>query len=214
MLNILHILEISYCFVSRLIKNRGAIIQHSRPAPDIPKSFIGDPLKRCPIKELGHDGSSFFDSLYAQGVLDESYMSFSERRTLGILPHVIRLGYVIADAWVIEQPKVWLAPWSTSTLALHLLEKLLPEADERDAQIQQYLQRLEALLHQTQWDYQTSEASFILAKPPQTMPDFAKHRILVRHFPEWQQLQGWVRLGFPYHQADWQRLERALCPSH
>jgi len=163
-----------------------------------------------------------------QGVLDESYMTFSERRTLGVLPDVIRLGsltktfcipslrlgYVIASADAIEKLKHWLAPWATSTLALHLLEKLLPEADVRDAQIQQSRQCLEVLLQQKKWQWQASEASFILARPPLTMPDFAKHRVLVRDFPEWEQLQGWIRFGFPHQQEGWQRLERALCPSH
>jgi len=164
---------------------------------------------------------------YRQAVLDESYMTFARRRTLGLLPNTIRLGsltktfcipglrlgYVIASKDVIAQLKHWLAPWSTSTLSLHLLASLLPEADERDAHIQQSRQRLEQLLQAKHWQYHHSEASFILARPPETMPDFAQQRLLVRHFPEWQSLQGWVRLGFPYHKKDWQRLEQALCPS-
>jgi len=50
-----------------------------------------------------------------------------------------------------------------------------------------------------------------LASPAKRLPDFAAKKILVRAFPEWPQLQGWVRFGLPYHEIDWQRLEEALC---
>jgi len=159
-----------------------------------------------------------------QGVLDESYLPFAERRALGLLPEVIRLGsltktfsipglrlgYVVADAVTIAQLKAWLPPWPTSTLALHLLPKLLPEADQRDAQVAQARERLEQLLGAKGWQVKPSQASFVLAKPPLSMPDFSAARILARHFPEWPQLHGWVRLGLPHHAADWRRLERLL----
>jgi len=157
--------------------------------------------------------------------LDESYMPFAQRRMLGLPPHVIRigsltktfcipglrLGYVIADKSIIEQLDQWLPPWPTSTVALHLLPKLLPEADVRDQQLIPARQRLTGLLEQHQWDVQNSEASFLLARPSGVIPEFAKHHILVRRFPEWPQLAGWVRFGFPGDEAGWQRLEEAIC---
>ncbi|MDQ6995275.1 MAG: aminotransferase class I/II-fold pyridoxal phosphate-dependent enzyme [Mariprofundaceae bacterium] len=163
-----------------------------------------------------------------QGVLDESYMTFSERRQLGILPNQIRLGsltktfaipglrlgYVVAEEAMIERLSPWLPTWASSTLVLHLLAKLLPEADERDQHIQHSRQRLETLFSKYQWQYKPSQASFILAKPPHAVPDFAQYRILLRAFPEWPQLNGWLRFGFPNQENDWQRLEAALCPSH
>jgi len=159
------------------------------------------------------------------GVLDESYMPFSERRTLGLMPDVIRLGsltktfsipglrlgYVIAEVSVIQKLKAWLPPWATSTLALHLLPKLLSEADERDLQVEVARERLLALLKKYDWQCYASQASFVLASPAKRLPDFAAKKILVREFPEWPQLQGWVRFGLPYHETDWQRLEEALC---
>jgi len=156
--------------------------------------------------------------------LDESYMPFTQRRTLGLPTHVIRigsltktfcipglrLGYVIADGSIIAQLGRWLPPWPTSTLALHLLPKLLPEADVRDQQIIAARQRFTDLLEQHNWAVRPSEASFIMAKPNASPPDFAKHRILVRQFPEWPQLAGWVRFGFPGDKTGWQRLKDAL----
>ncbi len=159
-----------------------------------------------------------------QGVFDESYMPFEERQRLGVLGGVVRLGsltktfcipglrlgYVVADTTTIQQLKDWLSPWPAPTLALHLLPKLLAEAKQRDEVIVQARQRLSTLLEKNDWQVQPSQASFVLAQPPQNMPDFAKHHILVRLFPEWQQLQGWVRLGFPNTAQDWQRLEEAI----
>jgi len=159
------------------------------------------------------------------GLLDESYMPFAQRRSLGLLPGVVRLGsltkslcipglrlgYVIADAESIEKINAWLPPWPASTLALHLLPELLPEADRRDAQIALARQRLTGLLEKNSWKVCPSQASFLLAKPETRLPDFAGHRILVRCFPEWPQLSGWVRFGMPGNEAAWQRLEEALC---
>jgi len=158
------------------------------------------------------------------GVLDESYMLFSERRKLGIMPDVIRLGsltktfcipglrlgYVIADSSMIQKLKAWMPPWPSSTLALHLLPKLLPEADKRDAQVEVARERLQALLKKYDWQYYQSHAAFVLARPPAVIPDFSAKRVLVRQFPEWSQLQGWVRFGLMEKECDWQRFERAL----
>jgi histidinol-phosphate/aromatic aminotransferase/cobyric acid decarboxylase-like protein len=158
------------------------------------------------------------------GVLDESYMPFSQRKTLGLIDNVIRLGsltktfcipglrlgYVVADKASIEQLQQWLAPWPASTLALHVLPKLLDEVDTRDAYIEQARTRLMQLLTKHGWISQPSHASFILAKPPHAMPDFKAHHILVRFFPEWAPLAGWVRLGLPNTESDWQRLDKAL----
>jgi len=49
-----------------------------------------------------------------------------------------------------------------------------------------------------------------LAQPKTHMPDFSRHRILVRQFPEWPQLTDWVRFGFPGNEANWHRLADAL----
>lgn len=159
------------------------------------------------------------------GLLDESYMPFSQRRKLGVLDGVIRLGsltkslcipglrlgYVIADARTIGQLNTWLPPWPASTLALHLLPKLLQDADRRDEGIVLARQRLTELLEKNSWKVQLSKASFLLAQPEESMPDFTRHRILVRRFPEWPQLSGWVRFGMPGNEAAWQRLEETLC---
>jgi len=157
--------------------------------------------------------------------LDESYMPFSQRRTLGLTKGVIRigsltktfcipglrLGYVIADAAIIRQLSDWLPPWPAATLALHILPKLLPEADYRDEQIVTARTRLQALLESCDWQVRPSHSSFLLAKPRHgSMPDFARHRILIRQFPEWPQLHGWIRFGFPGNESDWQRLENAI----
>ncbi len=161
---------------------------------------------------------------HRHGVLDESYMPFSERKQLGVLPRVVRLGsltktfcipglrlgYIIAEETLIQRIQTWLPPWGIGTLAAHLLPKLLPEAEARDTQITSLNQRMRSLLEQYDWQVLPSRASFILGKPRGYLPDFDSSRILVRHFPEWQSLTGWVRLGYPLHTQDWQRLAHAL----
>jgi len=162
------------------------------------------------------------------GVLDESYLSFAKRRKLGVKDGVIRLGsltknfcipglrlgYVVADRATVQQLNEWLPPWPASTLAQHLLPHLLQEADERDEQIVRDRARLSSLLKSYGWEVCASEASFLMARPKQAMPDFTAQKILVRPFPEWPQLTGWLRLGIPGDESDWQRLERSLCRSH
>ncbi len=159
------------------------------------------------------------------GVLDESYMPFAQREQLAVIPHVIRLGsltktfcipglrlgYVIAQADLIQRLQTWLPPWPCTTLGLHLLPKLLKESMLRDDVIVAQNQRLTLLLKHYGWQTRASTASFVLAKPPQRLPDFALQRILVRSFPEWQGLAGWVRLGLPNTEHDWQRLREVLC---
>jgi len=158
------------------------------------------------------------------GVLDESYMAFEKRRRLGLSPGMIRLGsltktfcipglrlgYIVAEANVIRRLQTWLPPWPASTLALHVLPKLLPEADMRDMQTEQARRRMENLLRAYAWRVQPSEASFVLAKHPSIAPDFPTHRILVRAFPEWPQLDGWIRFGLPGDEDGWQRLEESF----
>lgn len=157
--------------------------------------------------------------------LDESYMSFSQRQRLGLIPDVIRigsltksfcipglrLGYVVARCGQIAQLQQWLPPWPASTLAQHLLPELVLEADARDRTIEHARLRLVELLHRNQWQVEPSRASFVMAFPNGAMPDFASHRIMVRQFPEWPQLDGWVRFGLPGNETDWRRLEEALC---
>lgn len=158
------------------------------------------------------------------GVLDESYMPFAERQTLGILPDVIRLGsltktfcipglrlgYIIAEQHHIQSLQSWLPPWPTSTLAAHLLPKLLPQAAQRDAHIVTLRQQMLDTLAQHNWEVRQSCTSFVLARPKDRLPDFASSRILVRHFPEWDSLAGWLRLGYPASEKDWQRFITAL----
>jgi len=159
-----------------------------------------------------------------QQVWDESYAPFATRRTLGVNNNIIRigsltktfcipglrLGYLIASEAKISQLRHWLPPWPAATLALHLLADLLPEADQRDHAIVTARQQLTQLLQQYHWQIKPSEASFILAKPSGPMPDFSRHRILLRSFPEWPQLAGWIRFGLPASKKDWQRLRNAI----
>jgi len=161
---------------------------------------------------------------HRQQVWDESYMPFTQRRMLG-LPNAtirigsltktfcipgLRLGYVIAPIKQIMQLRRWLPPWPAATLALHLLPKLLPEAKQRDHAVVVARQRLVALLKLHGWLVKPSQASFVLAKPGGDLPDFCRHRILLRTFPEWPQLAEWIRFGLPGCEQDWQRLTNAI----
>ncbi len=158
------------------------------------------------------------------GVLDESYMPFSQRRDLGLMEGLIRLGsltktfcipglrlgYVVASKMQIQQLKEWLPPWPASTLALHVLPHLLEESDKRDAEVTLCRARLAELLQRYGWQMVVSQGSFLMAKPSGKMPNFAAAKILVRTFPEWPQLNGWVRFGLPGNEPAWQRLEETL----
>ncbi len=161
------------------------------------------------------------------GVLDESYMPFADRRKSGLLADAIRigsmtktfcipglrLGYVISSGENIRRLRRWMPPWPATTMALHLLPELLPEAGQRDAEILAGCIRLRALLHQHGWEVRPSTTSFVLARPVAETGDFASHRILVRTFPEWPELARWIRFGIPGSEVGWRRLETALCPS-
>lgn len=158
------------------------------------------------------------------GLLDESYMPFKQRCSLGVMDGVIRLGsltksfcipglrlgYVVADAESVRKIAEWLPPWPAPSLALHLLPELLREAGLRDERIVLARQRLIRLLEKHGWQVQPSEASFVLARSADGLPDFARHRILLREFPEWPQLSGWLRFGLPGEEVAWRRLEMAL----
>lgn len=162
------------------------------------------------------------------GVLDESYMPFDQRRDLGVLPGIIRLGsltksfaiaglrlgYVVAESERIAQLRTWLSPWPAPTPALHLLPDLLSEADQRDQSIALTRSRLISLLQAHGWPTYPSAASFVLAKSAGLMPDFAGARILVRHFPEWPPFADHVRFGLPATEYDWQRLQAVLSHHH
>lgn len=188
----------------------------SRPAADI--LWQTDPANPSGMTQIFPQGTA--------GVIDESYMPFHERRGLGPLSGVIRLGsltktfripglrlgYIVANVDTIRRLRVWFSPWATSALALHLLPKLLPEADMRDARTLQARRRMVTLLQAYGWNVRPSEASFVLAFPPAVPPDFPAHRVLVRTFPEWPQLVGWMRFGLPGSEVAWQRFEEALCP--
>lgn len=163
-----------------------------------------------------------------QGVVDESYLPFAERCRTGLKDGLIRLGsltklfcipglrlgYVIADAATIRRLQQWMPPWPVPTPSLHLLPALLAEADERDRQVVQARERLVSLLEQHHWQVVPSQASFVLARCRGEVPDFAAQRILLRSFPEWPQLAGWLRFGLPGDAMAWQRLQEALCRSH
>jgi len=168
----------------------------------------------------------------ASGVLDESYASFARRLELGLDPRFrsdsdwirigsltksfsmpgLRLGYVIASEQRIERLRQFLPPWPAPTLALHLLPRLLPSWAERDAEVARSRERLTKLLERAGFRVRPSSASFVLAHPPERRPDLGRHRILVREFPEWPSLAGWVRVGLPPNELAWERLEEALRP--
>ncbi|RMH61341.1 MAG: hypothetical protein D6678_03725 [Zetaproteobacteria bacterium] len=159
------------------------------------------------------------------GVLDESYMPFAERCRVGVLPDVIRigsltklfcvpglrLGYAVAEPGLIEILRRQLPPWGAPTPALHLLPRLLPEAAMRDAQWRKAGVRLRRLLREMDWTCRDGVAGFVLARPPGATPDFASARILVRRFPEWPELAGWLRLAPPGDAHGWRRLRAVLC---
>ncbi len=160
----------------------------------------------------------------AAGVLDESYASFEARRLAGVMPSWIRIGsltksfsipglrmgYAIAEAPVLETLRSYLPPWPAPTLAAHLLPELLPTWAERDCAAAEGRERLSRLLEQHGWSSAPSHASFVLARPAGRLPNFEEHRILVRTFPEWATLDGWVRFGLPGSAQEWARLEIAL----
>ena len=180
--------------------------------------------RTSPANPGGHTSPLIPGLQHTHTVLDESYMPFAERRSLGLPANLIRigsltktfcipglrLGYVIADTHTIARLKAWLPPWPAATLAQHLLPALLPEADSRDQQTVAARKRLDALLQHHQWQIRPSVATFILARPNNSAPDFAAHRILIRTFPEWPQLTGWIRFGLPGSETAWQRLAHAL----
>jgi len=119
---------------------------------------------------------------------------------------------VIAPEPRIAQLRAHLPPWPAPTLALHLLPHLLPSWRVRDARVERGRERLRELLERYGWRTRPSKASFVLGRPERGMPDFVRARILVRMFPEWPTLSGWIRLGIPATEAEWKRLETALCP--
>ena len=190
---------------------------------------MGDAMPKADAYWLTSPSNPFGDEMVMPQrdsvVLDESYMPFVQRRLLGLIKNTIRigsltknfcipglrLGYVIAERETIQALDHWLPPWPCSTLALHLLPELIKEADQRDALIETARKRMVLLLEQHGWQVRPSQASFILARPHTVMPDFDRYRILVRQFPEWPQLSGWVRFGMPGRESEWQQLEEALC---
>lgn len=159
------------------------------------------------------------------GVLDESYADLETRSRTRLSPQWVRigsltkcfsmpglrLGYAIASPEVTERLRALLPPWPTSTLALYLLPRLLPSWVVRDRAAAAGRERLRALLLRAGWSCLESQASFVLAKKPHVVPDFAKHRVLVREFPEWPSLGEWVRFGVPADARGWHRLEEVLC---
>ena len=160
------------------------------------------------------------------GVVDESYLVFAEREKAGIAPGWLRLGsltkifaipglrlgYAVGEPALIDRLARWLPPWPAATLSLHLLPELLAEAPGRDATVAAGRERLATLLRRSGFAVRESAASFVLVRPVgRRAPDFAARRILVRSFPEWPELRGWLRLGVPGREADWERLEAALC---
>ncbi|MDX8401319.1 MAG: aminotransferase class I/II-fold pyridoxal phosphate-dependent enzyme [Mariprofundaceae bacterium] len=162
-----------------------------------------------------------------RGVLDESYMPWMMRQGLGVLSGVVRigsltklfclpglpLGYAVAEEDLLARLRRWLSPWPASTPALHLAPALLKEIEGREARLTNARERMMGLLARAGWQARASSASFVLARPAhERMPDFAAARILVRAFPEWPQLAGWARLGFPGREAIWARIERLLLP--
>jgi len=201
----------------------------SRAGCEIRPFEAGAPLPDADLLWLTSPSNPFGDEMVVLQngtvVLDESYMPFAQRRLLGLKRDVIRigsltkslcipglrLGYVIGERETIQTLNNWLPPWPCSTLALHLLPELIKEADQRDQKISESRARLTSLLRQNQWLVHASHASFVLARPGKAMPDFEQYRIMVRQFPEWPQLSGWVRFGMPGRECEWKQLEEALC---
>jgi len=196
------------------------LFKYGEPYPESEALWLTSPHNPC-----GRE-STFPE--HQEGVLDESYMTFENRRKLGLKKDMIRIGsltktfcipgirlaYIIATPEKINRFRVWLPPWPASTFALHLLPKLLPLADDHDSIVSDARERMLKMLNQYGWQHINSKASFVLAKPSaELIPNFSRERIMVRAFPEWPELQGWFRLGFLKGERNWQRLQAALCPS-
>ncbi|MCG8589503.1 MAG: aminotransferase class I/II-fold pyridoxal phosphate-dependent enzyme [Proteobacteria bacterium] len=159
------------------------------------------------------------------GVVDESYASLAERRRRTTGPRLrigsltktfslpgLRLGYVVGPPDALAALRAHLPPWPAATLALHWLPELLPTWEALDRRAATARQRLHQLLLRHGWTVHPSRASFVLGRPlPTRPPHFARERILVREFPEWPSLTGALRVGLPADEAEWRRLEAALC---
>ena len=211
----------SYVEALRCARRAGVAVQSfalGEPPPAADALWVTDPHNpsgaRCPLPRERN------------GVVDESYLAFGEREKVGITPQWLRLGsltkvfaipglrlgYAVGAPEQIERLARWLPPWPATTLALYLLPELLVEAPGRDAALAAGRERLAALLRRHGFAVRESAASFILTRPAgRPAPDFSNRRILVRSFPEWPELHGWLRLGIPGGEADWDRLEAALC---
>lgn len=160
------------------------------------------------------------------GVLDESYADLLTRQRTPLLPGWIRigsltksfslpglrLGYAIASPPLVERLRHHLPPWPASTLVLRLLPRLLPTWSARDRAAASGRDRLRTHLESCGWQTAASRASFVLARPVRAAPDFDRRRILVRTFPEWPSLAGWVRIGIPPDEDGWCRLAHAVRP--
>lgn len=211
--------EPSYGEVRRCAERAGVEVRASasnEPWRSAQSTWVTDPD--------GYSGVASVPPAEGPGVIDESYATLAVRQR-GLMPGWIRigsltkcfsmpglrLGYAVADPGAIETLRTWLPPWPASTLSLHLLPELLEDWERRDHSSAQDRQRLCALLEGADWELAPGHASFVLAKPRGFAPDFAAHKILVREFPEWPTLEGWVRFGIPA-EAAWSRLENALCP--
>lgn len=211
--------EPHYAEVRRCAERSGVEVRAcsaGEPWPDAELRWVTDPDS--------FTGERVSQDAAVRGVLDESYRSLAERRAtrlpgwvrIGSLTKCfsvpgLRLGYAIAEPPVLDALRRWLPPWPASSLALHLLPRWLPEWEERDRRAGLGRDRLAETLRRAGWQVRPGSASFVLARPPSELPDFERARILVRSFPEWPALEGWVRMGIP-PDKQWDRLEEALCP--
>ena len=160
------------------------------------------------------------DEAFADTTSAESVASFAQRPGLIVLRSMgkffglagIRLGFVIAANSLLEQIAEVIGPWGVSTAAQKIGCEALMDREWQN-QMRQTLHEKGQRLHQMLREYGIYASGTPLYQwwPEQQSELFATHMahqaIWVRRFSSGA--HG-IRLGLPYHEHDWQKLQQAL----